>query len=88
MTKKSKIDPKIAKERAERKANQLTTFAAKAGISVSYASQLVGGSRVPTLEKAAEIYHRTGRKFGVLVKASDEEAETVARVLRRVGAFA
>jgi transcriptional regulator with XRE-family HTH domain len=68
-----------------KKKDQLTTFAAKAGVSVSYASQLIGGSRQPTVEKAADIYRRTGRKFGVLAVADVREANVIVRVLERAG---
>lgn len=70
---------------AKSKKDQLTTFAQKAGVSVSYASQLVGGSRTPTLEKAIEIYARTGRKFGLLAHADTREANSFVRVLERSG---
>jgi len=77
----TKTDPKPEK---------LIEFAERAGISVSYASALVNGTggKTPTVEKATDIYRKTGRKFGVLEHASTKEANVFVRVLERAGALA
>lgn len=74
----------------EKKRERLTDFAIAAGISVSYASQLISknGGKTPTVEKAADIYRKTGRKFGVLEHADTREANVIVRVLERAGALA
>lgn len=41
-------------------------LAERAGISESYATQLLSGSRGASLPKALEIYDKTGLQFGIL----------------------
>lgn len=57
-----------------------TAFAATAGISVPYASQLLSGARVPSRPLAISIFQRTGRKFGPIAQLSDEDIATLARI--------
>lgn len=47
-------------------------LAAKAGISESYATQLLDGTRKGSLELALQIYDRTGERFGILVGLSED----------------
>jgi len=67
----------------------LTEFARKAGISISYASQLVTDKpekrRTPTPELAAIIYSRTGVMLGLLEGATTREANAFVRMLERTG---
>jgi transcriptional regulator with XRE-family HTH domain len=72
------------------KPESLSAFAKRAGISVSYACQLVNktGNKSPTIEKCAEIYRRTGQKFGALAYADTREANTIVKVLERAGLLA
>lgn len=69
------------------KNDKLTDFAAKAGISISYASQLLSKDlskrRVPTVEMALMIYKKTGVKLGLLSAATDTEARSVIRMAER-----
>lgn len=68
---------------------KLTDFAAKAGISISYASQLLSDDptkrRYPTVEMAIMIYRKTGTKLGILSGASSAEIKTVIRMAERTG---
>lgn len=68
-----------------KKTDKLTDFAAKAGISIGYASQIVAGQRTPTVEMALNIYRRTGRQFGILVGATPAEAKALVRCAERTG---
>lgn len=43
-----------------------TELAERAGISASYATQVLDGSRTPSLQKAFQIYDATGLQFGLL----------------------
>jgi len=68
--------------------HRLSDFAEQAGISVSYASQLLSNNhhrRNPTIVLALDIYHKTGVKLGLLVGASRAEINTVARMVERTG---
>jgi hypothetical protein len=71
------------------KDSRLTDFATKAGISISYASQLLASDptkrRVPTVEMAVHIYRRTGRMLGILEGASAREAKLVLAMAERTG---
>ena len=60
-----------------------TEFAAAAGISVPYASQILRGERTPSQQLAISIYRKTGRKFGPIAKATDEEIDVLERVQDR-----
>ena len=61
-----------------------TDLAAKAGISVPYASQLLSGDftkrRQPSLQMALRIYDATGLQLGALSGLSPEEIETSRKV--------
>jgi transcriptional regulator with XRE-family HTH domain len=61
-------------------ANPSSEFAAKAGISVSYASEILSGARTPSLTLAISIFQKTGRKFGPISEATDEQIATMAEV--------
>jgi hypothetical protein len=70
------------------KKNTLTAFAKRACISVPYASQLRSGTaKPPSVERAADIYRRTGEKFGIFAVADNREANMIVRVLERAGAL-
>lgn len=57
-----------------------TTFAAAAGISVPYASQLLSGARQPSRTLAISIYRKTGRKMGPIANVSDEDIAVLERL--------
>jgi transcriptional regulator with XRE-family HTH domain len=57
-----------------------TDLAGKLGVSVAYASQLLSGARVPSLELALRLFDRANVRLGPLVGASDEEIETLRRL--------
>jgi transcriptional regulator with XRE-family HTH domain len=57
-----------------------TEFAAQAGISMGYASMILRGKRVPPLTTAISIFRKTGRKFGPIATATDEDIEVMERV--------
>ena len=50
-----------------------------ADISIAYASQILGGSRVPPRATALRIFRTTGARFGDLVGASDAEIAILER---------
>lgn len=56
-----------------------TDFAAAAGISVPYASQILSGKRSPAMSLAISIYRKTGRRFGALVDVPDDEIDVLER---------
>lgn len=60
-----------------------TEFATAAGISVPYASQILRGERTPSQQLAISIYRKTGRKFGPIAQATDEEIDVLERVQDR-----
>lgn len=60
-----------------------TEFAAVAGISIPYASELLSGKRTPSTRLAIDIYRRTGRKFGSIVTASDADIDALDRLTPR-----
>jgi transcriptional regulator with XRE-family HTH domain len=70
----------------------LTKFANKAGISISYASQLLTDDptqkRIPTVEMSLVIYRRTGVKLGILVGASDKLCKDLVRLAEENGIIA
>ena len=55
-------------------------FAAAAGISIPYASQILNNKREPSRPLAITIFRRTGRKFGPIVGLSDEDIATLERI--------
>lgn len=50
-------------------------LAEKAGISLSYATQILDGSRKPSLDMALRIYDATGLQFGILEGRSKDTIE-------------
>jgi transcriptional regulator with XRE-family HTH domain len=56
-----------------------TDFAAAAGISVPYASQILSGKRAPAMPLAISIYRKTGRKFGPIIDVPDDEIDILER---------
>jgi transcriptional regulator with XRE-family HTH domain len=66
-----------------------TGFAAKVGISVSYASEILTGTRQPSQRLAVRIFRTTGRKFGPILGLSDADIAAVDRIEQaRAGARA
>lgn len=70
------------------KHGELSAFARKAGISVGFAFAIETGKKRVTLERAADIYKKTKRKFGAFKHADTREANTIVRVLERSGDLA
>lgn len=60
-----------------------TELADRAGISVPYSSQLLSGQRAPSMALAISIFRKTGRKFGPIAKATDDEIDVLERVQDR-----
>jgi transcriptional regulator with XRE-family HTH domain len=57
-----------------------TDLAAKLNVSVAYASQLLSGTRKPSLGLALRFYDTAGIKLGPLVGATDEEIATLRKL--------
>lgn len=57
-----------------------SAFAAAAGISMAYASEILNGKRTPSRSLAISIFHKTGRKFGPVAGLSDDDIATLARI--------
>lgn len=57
-----------------------TAIADAVGMSVAYASQIVGGKRIPPLSTALTIYDKTGYQFGLLEGASTRDINVVRRL--------
>lgn len=55
-------------------------FATAAGISKSYASEILSGVRVPSRSLAITIFLRTGMKFGPISSLADEDIHTLVRI--------
>lgn len=51
-----------------------------AGISKSYASEILSAARTPSRPLAITIFRRTGRKFGPIAGLSDEDIATLERI--------
>jgi hypothetical protein len=58
-----------------------TQLAKLGGISVSYASMLLSGARVPDVELAVRLWRSAGIKLGPLATLPDADVESVARLL-------
>lgn len=58
-------------------------FAKAAGISVSYACELLTAKRTPSQRLAVRIYRRTGRKFGSIAGATDADIDALERLQDR-----
>ena len=57
-----------------------TDLAAKLNVSVAYASQLLSGTRKPSLELALKFFDASGMRLGPLVGATDEEIATLRKL--------
>jgi transcriptional regulator with XRE-family HTH domain len=57
-----------------------TEFAAKVGISVSYASEVLTGTRQPSQKLAVKIYQATGRKLGPIAGLGDDDIAALERI--------
>lgn len=57
-----------------------TELAEKAGISPSYAHQIMNGKRVPPLPLAVSIYDATGLQLGGLKGLSKREIEAARKI--------
>jgi transcriptional regulator with XRE-family HTH domain len=57
-----------------------TEFAAKVGISISYASEILTGTRQPSQRLAVRIFRATGRKFGPIIGLSDADIAAIDRI--------
>jgi transcriptional regulator with XRE-family HTH domain len=57
-----------------------TELCAATGISQSYASMILGGTRTPALPLAIKIYRKLGRKLGPIAKASEADIEVLERL--------
>jgi transcriptional regulator with XRE-family HTH domain len=57
-----------------------TDLAAKLGVSVAYASQLLSGARKPSLELALRFFDEADVRLGPLVGATDEEIATLRKL--------
>lgn len=55
-------------------------LASAAGISRSYASEILNGIRAPSRVLAISIFNKTGCKFGPVVGLSDDDIATLARI--------
>lgn len=53
------------------------------GISPSYAHMILSGERTPAMPLAITIFRKTGRKFGPISQATDEEIDVLERVQER-----
>lgn len=58
----------------------LTDFAAQAGISIGYASDIINGKRAPSLKMALRIHDRTRRAFGPLAGMSAQQIASAKRM--------
>ena len=58
-------------------------IAAKAGISRSYACEIVNGKRRPSLATALRIYDATGLRFGQLAGLGKRDIEAARRMVGR-----
>jgi transcriptional regulator with XRE-family HTH domain len=57
-----------------------TEFAAKTGLSVPYASQILGGKRNPSRPLAIHIFRKTGWRHDVIAELTDAELEMLERI--------
>lgn len=71
-----------------KKKETLSAFADRAGISVSYAHELRAGKKQPDPIKAADIYRRTGHKFGILADAETRDANVLVKLATNAGLLA
>lgn len=71
-----------------KKKETLSAFAERAGISVSYAHELVNHKKQPDVVKAADIFRRTGKQFGILDGASTRDANVLVKLALNAGLLA
>lgn len=57
-----------------------TEFAEKAGISLPYASQILGGSRNPSRPLAIHILRRTGWRHDSIADLSDQQIDMLEQI--------
>lgn len=57
-----------------------TELASKAGISPSYAHQIMNNARIPPLALALQIYDKTGLQYGPLSGLTKREIETARKI--------
>lgn len=57
-----------------------TDLAAKADISVPYASQIIGNKRRPSRKLAIRIYRKVGVKLPPIDKLSDDDIDAIERI--------
>lgn len=62
------------------KAPRPSDLVSKAGISMSYASEIIGGARTPSRPLAIHIFQTTGWRHKVLYGLSEEEIGLLARI--------
>jgi transcriptional regulator with XRE-family HTH domain len=55
-------------------------FAARTGISESYAHEILNGKRTPSRRLAISIYRKTGRKLGPIDALSDDDIDVLERI--------
>lgn len=58
-----------------------TDLAQKLDISIPYASQLLTGARVPSLQLAVDMFDRSGVRIGPLKGKTDEQISTLREAL-------
>lgn len=59
-----------------------TTFAKAVGISVSYASEILKGTRTPSRKLALDIFEKLGVRFPPIEHLSDRDIRALARIER------
>ncbi len=57
-----------------------TNLAARAGISISYASQIIGGKRTPARPLAIHIFRKTGWAHDLIAHLTEEQMATLEAV--------
>jgi transcriptional regulator with XRE-family HTH domain len=57
-----------------------TDLAEKLEVSIPYASQLLSGARVPSLELALRFFDKAGVRLGPLAGATDAEIATLRKL--------
>lgn len=57
-----------------------TELASKTGLSLPYASQIIGEKRIPQLALSLRIYDATGEQFGPLKGLKPDEIKTARKM--------
>lgn len=65
----------------------IATLRAAAGISKSYASEILSGKRQPSPALAIKIYRETGHRFPPIADLPDARIDTLERMLGEVKAM-